>query len=115
MDNAIKSNLFDDWTVSNAGDYYAMIQERVNIKLGSYLENLWCRQRPSIDDTPYQQYLTNVYATWEEDQYQLDQWGYKDFTIDDQGNLNYKLLYPKGSIKLDESGNPIIQHPSSTH
>lgn len=109
MDSRINPRLFEDWTVSNSTDYYTLIQERVNIQLGSHLEYLWRRYRPVVEESQYLYHTEDVPAVWKENEYVKDFWGNPKFDLVD-GELVYEIKHRKGSPKLDENGEPIIQY-----
>ena len=109
MDSRINPRLFEDWTVSNSTDYYTLIHERVNIQLGSHLEYLWRRYRPVVEESQYLYHTEDVPAVWKENEYVKDFWGNPKFDLVD-GELVYEIKHRKGSPKLDENGEPIIQY-----
>lgn len=109
MDSRINPRLFEDWTVSNSTDYYTLIQERVNIQLGNHLEYLWRRYRPVVEESQYLYHTEDVPAVWKENEYVKDFWGNPKFDLVD-GELVYEIKHRKGSPKLDENGEPIIQY-----
>ena len=110
MDNAINPSLFNDWTITNSSDYYAITHERMNISLGHHLKHLWKQQRPALELTRYRTYEEDVLAYWEEDTYQPDEFGNPSFYLDGNGDIKFVVEHAKGSPKYEANGSQIIAH-----
>lgn len=98
-------------------------RERLDVKLGNSLTNLWTRGRTVVGEKDYAVWDVDVPATYEADVYQTDTVTGVSFTIVD-GVLTYNKLhsagdpvlnngepvykYRKGDIKRDAYGAPIV-------
>lgn len=109
MDARINPRLFDDWTISNSSDYYTLIQERVKIELGEYLQYLWRRYRPVPEETRYLTYTEDVLAYYEENVYKKDFFGNDLFTLVD-GVFEYEVEHKREEPILEEDGTQRILH-----
>lgn len=85
-----------------------VIHERLKVKYGSALSNLWRRARSYYLDTVYRLHEDDVPDVWEEDVFQTNEDG-SVFDIVD-GEVVYNYLHRKGDPKLDEHGNPILKY-----
>ena len=104
MDDMIKPNTLETYTLQNSADFYAVIQERVRIVLGRHLKHLWRRGRTTISGSRLVTYDQDTYDTYKETVFKKDQFGNDEFTIDSKGDLIYTVEHQKGSIKLDADG-----------
>lgn len=75
----------------------ALIQERLTIKLGTYMSNLWNRARTTIRDADYKRYTENVPATYTENVYKRDANGVIEYGYVD-GKVVPLYLYRKGDV-----------------
>lgn len=83
----------------------AITREFVTMEFGKYLGSLWSRGRTLPDSDIYQRYNQDVYRIAQEDIFNEP-----PFTIDENGELVWNILYKKGDTELDNQGNPIIEH-----
>ena len=105
--------------------YYGVTQEKVTIKFGTYLDNLWHRSRTVIAEGEYRLYESDVMDYWPKDVYEVDSSGYPVITYDEltqevklnklhkigdpvlDGNGVHLIRHHKGDIMLDQDGRPI--------
>lgn len=105
--------------------YIAVTQEKVTIKFGQYLENLWRRSRTVVVEGEYRRYAADVMNYWTKDVYEVDGSGYpvvkyneatgeinlnKLHKIGDpvtDGNGVHLVLHKKGNVILDQDGRPV--------
>jgi hypothetical protein len=104
---------------------HGIIEENLELKFGVALSNLWARARSVASTITYETYPTDVVLRYTKDIYQKDPvtgseiifvngqptrvllHALNDPILDADGNQ--VIQFPKGSIKLDSSGAPIIQ------
>lgn len=106
--------------------------EKINIKLGDYLKNLWSRFRSIASGLDYQTYNQNVPMLYDRDVYEIDPVTNSIFSVDGGGNLVYNKIhsigdpvldlegqqvykYKTGDVVLDENGDPVINNTLSTN
>lgn len=99
MDNII--NLFALENYDGQTPQAALIQERLKVKFGSYMSNIWKRARSTISAADYKRYEENIPALYESDVYQLDANNVPEFWY----NPETKQLEP---IYIHHKGDPII-------
>ncbi len=86
-------------------------QERLTVRLGDVLDNLWRSSRSVVSSLDYERYTANVPALYEQTIYERDPvTGAIVFTIDANGNITYNVLHKEGDPILDENGNPVYKH-----
>lgn len=99
MDNVI--NLFSLTNYDGQTIQAALIQERISLKLGSYMSNIWNRARTTIDINDYKLYEEDIPAVYSEDVYQRDSNG----VIELWYNPETKKLEP---IYLHRKGETVV-------
>lgn len=91
--------------------YIGVTQEKIEIKFGQYLDNLWRRSRTVVAEGEYRRYDADVKDYWTKDTYELDSSGYPVIQYDETtGELNLNKLHKIGDPVLDGSGNHLIRH-----
>jgi len=94
----------------------AIYQESLVLEFGKYLKYLYSNYDVNYTNRKYKKYENDIYLTYAEDIYELDESGtpkYEEVDTDgDDINDDIKLvvLHKKGDPVLDEDGNPIILH-----
>lgn len=86
----------------------ALAHEKLRVRFGWSLDNLWCRARSIISSDDYLRYTEDVYLTYEHDVYGTDSEGNRLKVKN--GKVVYNLLHRKGDFVLDADGNKIIKH-----
>lgn len=109
IDGMLDVESLPGYTLMNSANYFAVVHERVRIVLGNELRHLWRRARTSIDETRFQKYAADVPLVYEENEYQLDNFGSPEFTWVN-GEIVYTLLHAKGDPKLDANDLPRIKY-----
>ena len=110
MDNIININSLNNF--DGRGTQYALIQERLTVSLGKYMENLWHRSRTTIDDADYKRYEENVPATYTDVVYKRDRNNVIVVDYNQQtGKVEPVILHRIGDPVYDpESNLPIYTH-----
>ena len=123
IDLIISKDHIPNYEISSA--YYGVTQEKVSIKFGSYLDNLWRRSRTVVVEGEYRRYPEDVKEFWTKDNYEVDGAGYPvirynsesgeiqlnklnkigDPVLDPNG-VQY-IRFHKGDVMLDQDGRPI--------
>lgn len=85
-----------------------LVHEKLDVKLGSALSNLWRRARSHYLDTVYVRHTVDVPAIWEEDVFVSDEKGSNVSIVN--GEVVYNYLHRKGDPVLDEHGEPIYKY-----
>lgn len=99
MDNII--NLFALENYDGQTPQAALIQERLRVKFGAYMSNIWKRARSTISAADYKRYEENIPALYESDVYQLDANNVPELWY----NPETKQLEP---IYIHRRGDPIV-------
>lgn len=99
MDNII--NLFALDNYDGQTPQAALIQERLKVKFGSFMSNIWRRARSTISPADYKRYEENIPALYESDVYQLDANNVPELRY----NPETKKLEP---IYIHHRGDPIV-------
>lgn len=81
-------------------------KERLKIKFGQALTNLWNNYRSFASEIVYQTYDDDIQAVYETDVYERDPITGSIFTIVN-GEMQYNLLHRKGDLKFEANGDPI--------
>lgn len=92
------------------GDTYrAICHERILLRFGAHLPNLWSMSRSVTDTIPYKTYASTVYYVHEENVYETNEKGLKFDVVD--GKVVYRTKYAKGSYILDpDTGVPLVRY-----
>lgn len=88
---------------------YGICNERIRLRFGYALKNLWARSRSVITSNDYLLYSENVPLLYEEDIYDLDPTTQSAVRIEN-GQVEYKIKHRKGDPVLDSNGEPIMKH-----
>lgn len=110
MDNIVNVNSLNNF--DGRGTQHALIQERLSVRLGKYMENLWHRSRTTIGEADYKRYEENVPATYKEVVYKRDrnnviETGYNQ----DTNRVEPVILHHVGDPVYDPETNlPIYTH-----
>jgi len=91
-------------------DAMIISRERLNITFGSSLNNLWRRSRTVPSEQNYQRYADNVQKVYESTIIERDQDGSPIIDIDEEGNIDYRVIHERGEPVLDSNGNPVYEH-----
>lgn len=92
--------------------------ERMVIRFGYPLKNLWVQSRSFVQDIPYQRYIADIAATYEKDVYDTDPITGSIFKTDAAGKIIldtngkpvYVTLHQKGSPILNQDNEPVYLH-----
>lgn len=92
--------------------FVPITHEKLKIKLGYALKNLWRRAANQKSNYPYKRYEFDILDYWENDKYEEDAHTGNTWSIDPTTNLPVrKLKYAKGDPKVDViTGEPIYKH-----
>lgn len=85
-------------------------RERLNIRLGDVLNNLWRAARSVVSSEDYERYTADVPALYEQTVFERDSSGNIVFTIEPDDSITYHVLHEVGDPVLDEWDNPVIKH-----
>lgn len=112
--DGLQKTEMDKLIVGYTGEYVAMVHETLTVVFGKYLDGLYTRSRSIKGNNIYKQYEKNIYAFYEETQYEIDTvTGLPKFE-EINGKMQYKVLHKKGDPILDSAGNHIIKHEAGT-
>lgn len=84
-------------------------RERLNIRLGDALTNLWRSSRSVVSSLDYERYTADVPALYEETIYERDSLGNIVFTINPDDSVTYNVLHAIGDPVLDGLGQPVMK------
>lgn len=88
---------------------YGIANEKIRVKLGVSLENLWARSRSIITAADYLLYSDDVPMKFEEDVYDIDPVTGSAVKIIN-GQVVHQILHKKGDPVTDDKGNPVMAH-----
>ena len=90
----------------------AITQEKIRLLFGSRLANLWTSNRSIPSTAPLKTYDADVYQTYQEDVYKIDNATGSIFHFDNNGEIKYnELIAKKGDTVINAaSGLPVILH-----
>ena len=91
------------------GNYVGLLQEGITFKFGTAMSLLRSDSRSIVSSLRYETYEEPVYAKYDQDVYEVDEYGARTYTVDDEGNVKFNLLHNKGELVLKD-GSPIIRH-----
>ena len=88
-----------------------LIQERLNLKLGTPLTGLWASARSVVGSEDYARYTADVPWVYEKTVYETDpvHGGIKIVRDPDTGEFTYVVQHRAGDPILDQDGNPTYQ------
>jgi len=91
-------------------------KEKMKIKFFTFLKKLYDSFKINFTDRKFKTYETDVYLTYKEDIYELDEYGLPKFELlDTDGDgepddVKYKIIHKAGEVVLDDNGNPVLLH-----
>lgn len=89
----------------------AITQEKLRLKFGVPLKNLWASNRSLPASAPYQVFEQDVYLTYNEDVYEKDPVTGSIFSFDASGAIKYNLIHRKGDVVINEAtSTPVLKH-----
>ncbi len=83
----------------------AITHEYLHVEFGKSLDGLWTRSRTYPDSQIYQRYAVDVPLVFENDVY-----ADPPFTINEEGEMVYDIIYHAGETQRDEEGEIIYLH-----
>lgn len=90
-------------------EIYGISHDRVRVRFGYSLNNLWSRSRSVITSNDYARHKEDVPLLYTEDVYVSDPETHSSVTVN--GNqVQYQLLHAKGDPVLDADGNAVLQY-----
>lgn len=89
--------------------FMVVSRERLNLRLGYDLTDLWRRNRTLISSASYRRYSGDVPYVHAHTVFKRDQNGQLILGQDGDGNLTYEVEYEKGDPKLDVNGEPVMR------
>ena len=102
IDALVQEHLLDDL-------FMTVVRERLTIRFGYELTELWRRNRTVLSEESYKRYTVNIPAVYADNVYQRDVDG--NIVITKVGaNLVYTILHHAGDPVLDAEGEPVMQH-----
>lgn len=90
--------------------YMSLVRERLTVRLGYELVDLWRRNRTIIGPESYLTHIADVPALYETNIYARDAEGQIIIDVDADGNLQYELLHAVGDPVLDTEGLPVLKY-----
>lgn len=90
-------------------DVLGVSRERLSVRLGSALKNLWSSSRSVVSSEDYQKYLTDQPDFYTETVYARDSNG-AIIIVNNGGVLEYQVLHEIGDPVLDENNQPVMRH-----
>ena len=81
----------------------AITQEKLRLKFGVPLKNLWASNRSLPASAPYQVYEQDVYLTYQKDVYEKDPVTGSIFTFDARGDIQYNLVHRVGDVVINQA------------
>ena len=109
IDNLIQPSYLPNY--DSAAAYLGILNETIEITLGSALKSLWTSSRSVVDPNIYERYSEVVYAKWTSDIYKRNDDGTLVIDIDPETELPVALIeHAKGTPILDEYNQPTILH-----
>lgn len=103
MDSQVQTHLLPN-------EFMTISRERLLLRFGYSLENLWRRNRTLISENSYKRYTADVPAVYSETIYKRDENGQVILELDENNNIVYEVLHQKGDPVLDADGNPVYQY-----
>jgi hypothetical protein len=103
MDNQVQRHLLPD-------EYMVLARERLRLRFGYALTNLWRRNRSLISSASYRQYAQDVPWLYESTVYKRDSNGQIVLGYDAEGNITYEVEHQAGDPVLDAEGNPTFRY-----
>ena len=100
----------DTSTLPAGGIYLGATHEKLTIKIGDYLENLWTRSRTVVTEELYQRYVADIPAVYEATVYLRDAQGNIQLTYNSgTDEYEYTILHAIGDPVL-VGGEPTYRH-----
>ncbi len=91
-------------------EYMVVSRERLTLRLGHALTQLWRRNRSLVSAYAYRRYAENIPYTYQETIYERDENGHIILGTDVDGNITYNILHAKGDTRVDENGDPVYRY-----
>lgn len=109
MDSII--NLFSLDNYDGQTPQAALIQERLSVKFGSYMSNIWKRARSTISSADFKRYDVNIPALYDKDVFQLDANDVPETWFNpDTRKIEPIYLHHKGDPIFELDGTPRYKH-----
>lgn len=108
IDNRVADFLLPEGTSSFVG----VTNERLRIRLGHTLDNLWSKSRSVVSSIAYQRYEADVPWIYEQTVYERNpETGNIVMDYDSEtGEITYNILHEAGDPLLDENDEPVYRH-----
>lgn len=104
-DAGIIDDMISDHLLPTTG-VMAVTRERVELRLGYALPNLWHRHRTIVTPQSYRRYADDVPYLYESTIFARNEDGQVIITPNGEGGYDYQTLHEKGDPVLDGEGNP---------
>lgn len=91
-------------------EFMAISRERLRIRLGYDLSQLWNRNRSLLSEYVYKTYDADVPYEYTETIFKRDENGQIILSQDGDGNIVYEVLHAKGDPVLNEDGSQRMRH-----
>lgn len=88
----------------------AITRERLRIRFGHNLENLWRRNRTIVTSKDYERYPEDIPYLYSKTVLETDSDGNILIDQDADGNPTYNVIHEKGDPVLDSDGNPTLKY-----
>lgn len=90
---------------------YGVVQERLTIQFGRYLDYLWNRSRVVVGSGEPRRYTENIPKVWEKTVYLTDERGFDIVYYDEAtGKLSRQVVHNQGDVVLDSNGHVVFEH-----
>lgn len=113
------TDIIDDWSKSSIDDEIgsfllpddvkALVHEQITLQLGYDLENLWHQCRTTASPETYDTYPSDVPLTYTYPIYDTSD-DPSGVSVDNNGNVTFKVLHKVGDPVLDDVGNQLYAH-----
>lgn len=91
-------------------EFMVIARERLTLRLGHALTQLWRRNRSLVSAYAYRRYAENIPYVYTETAYERDASGHIVLGTDVDGNITYNILHAKGDVRVDDNGDPIYRY-----
>ena len=108
IDSIVDPTGFSNYSPTSV--YLGLVQEKMTVKFGDYLEHLWSKNRTIVEATEYKRYVEDIPATYAENIYQRDSLGNLVFTDNDAQGFGLVLKHRVGDPVLTEVGLTVFAH-----
>lgn len=93
-----------------APTFMTVVRERLTVRFGYELTDLWRRNRTVLSSESYLKYDVSIPAVYTETVYERDTDGNIVISDDGNGGINYSILHNQGDPILDGNGQPVMQY-----